>query len=99
LSGVTRQLFVYILASKSRRLYVGVTSNLWTRLHQHRAGSSQFTAKYHINRLVYFEQLGPPLAALEREKQIKAFRRSKKIALIEAINPAWDDLSQSWTRW
>jgi putative endonuclease len=96
---MARQLFVYILASKSRRLYVGVTSNLWTRLHQHRAGSSHFTAKYRINRLVYFEQLGPPIAALEREKQIKAFRRSKKVALVEAANPTWDDLSEAWTRW
>ena len=94
-----RQLYVYILASKSRRLYTGVTSDLHYRLAEHRSGASAFTAKYRINRLVYFEILSRPIDAITREKQIKGLLRSKKIALIESQNPAWDDLSESWERW
>ncbi len=88
-----------MLASKSRRLYTGVTANLHYRLHQHRAGRCEFTSRYRINRLVYFELLGPPIVAITREKQIKGLLRSKKIALIESTNPAWDDLSETWERW
>jgi putative endonuclease len=91
-----RQFFVYILASKSRRLYVGVTNDLERRVYEHRAGQVTFTSRYRINRLVYFETTGNPLGAIEREKKIKGWLRSKKLSLIESINPRWNDLSQAW---
>jgi len=91
-----RQLYVYILASKSHRLYTGVSHNLETRVFQHRQGDVTFTAKYRINRLVYYERLGPPIVAITREKQIKGWVRSKKIALIDSVNPTWNDLAADW---
>ncbi len=91
-----RQLFVYILASKSHRLYTGVTGNLENRLLQHRSGDVEFTSRYRINRLVYYEHLGPPIVAIQREKQIKGWVRAKKITLIESVNPAWKDLATDW---
>ena len=91
-----RTLFVYILASKRHRLYTGVTGDLETRMQQHRNGEVNFTARYRINRLVYYEELSPPITAIEREKQIKGWVRSKKIALIESVNPHWDDLAAAW---
>ncbi|HTE44031.1 MAG TPA: GIY-YIG nuclease family protein [Gemmatimonadaceae bacterium] len=87
-----RQFYVYILASKSRRLYVGVTSNLERRLTEHRLGLSRFTAGYRINRLVYVETYQRPMTAIIREKQLKGWSRAKKIALVTKGNPAWDDL-------
>src|SRR5205823_608711 len=91
-----RQFFVYILASKSRRLYVGVTNDLARRVYSHRAGFSRFTARYRIIRLVHFETIPHPMQAIAREKQIKGWLRWKKIALIESKNPAWDDLAEGW---
>src|SRR5438552_2547553 len=91
-----RQLFVYILASKNRRLYTGVAYNLQQRVYQHINEACEFTARYRIDRLVYYEQLGPPIVAIEREKSIKGLLRSKKIALIESMNRAWDDLAEHW---
>jgi putative endonuclease len=88
-----RQFFVYILASRSRTLYTGVTNDLQVRLQEHRSGECAFTAKYRIDRLVYWETTDNPLAAIQREKQIKGYRRAKKIALIASVNPGWDDLS------
>ena len=88
-----RQFFVYILASRSRTLYVGVTNDLAKRLYQHRTGECAFTAKYRISRLVYIETASTPRAAIEREKQIKGYRRDKKIALIRSMNPTWKDLA------
>jgi putative endonuclease len=88
--------FVYILASRSRRLYVGVTNNIFERLAEHRNGKVAFTAKYAINRLVYVEQASRPMDAISREKQIKGWVRSKKVALIHAANPTWDDLAADW---
>ena len=85
---------VYILASHRRTLYIGVTSNLNARLGQHLAGTgSKFTSKYNIRRLVYAEATPSATIAIEREKQIKRWRREKKIALIESINPHWVDLT------
>jgi putative endonuclease len=91
-----RQLYVYIMASKSRRLYVGVTNSLFRRVHQHKTDQSDFTSRYRIHRLVYYERLGPPIAAIRREKEIKIMLRAKKVAMIERDNPAWDDLADSW---
>ncbi|MGB7172537.1 MAG: GIY-YIG nuclease family protein [Candidatus Acidiferrales bacterium] len=88
---------VYILASKSLNLYTGVTSNLQRRVIQHREKLLKgFSAKYNINRLVYYESFGDVFAAIRREKQIKGWLRSKKIALIESANRDWKDLSDGW---
>ena len=89
--------YVYIMASTSRTLYTGVTSNLERRVLQHRRKLlGGFTARYIINRLVYYEVCGDILAAITREKQIKSWTREKKIALIESANRDWKDLSAAW---
>ena len=88
---------VYILASHSRTLYVGVTRDLLRRLHQHRSGEiPRFSSHYRTTKLVYFE--GTPLtrAAFAREKQIKGWTRARKIALIESVNAGWHDLARDW---
>jgi putative endonuclease len=89
--------WVYILASKHRTLYTGMTNDLERRLFDHREGLVRgFSRKYNIHHIVYFEWTDNPLAAIEREKQIKGWSRGKKIALIETKNPDWRDLSESW---
>jgi len=88
------QYFVYILASATRRLYVGVTNDLIRRVHEHKGGTaSVFTRRYGINRLVFVESTNWVNDAIVREKQIKGWLRRKKVALIEAQNPSWADLS------
>jgi putative endonuclease len=88
---------VYILSSKSRAIYIGVTSDLIGRVHQHRTHAIPgHTARYRIDRLVYFETTEDVHAALAREKQLKAYRREKKVRFIESINPTWRDLSSGW---
>ncbi len=84
---------VYILASRRHgTIYIGVTSDLLVRLHQHRAGTFKgFTSEYHVHRLVHFEMFADMDAAITREKQFKAWRRAWKIALIEEHNPFWED--------
>lgn len=90
-----KEYFVYIVASKSRTLYTGVTNDLLRRLYEHKHKLlSGFTAKYNINRLVYYEITSDIEAAITREKQIKAWSRIKKVKLIEGMNPTWEDLSQ-----
>ena len=89
--------YVYIMASKSRTLYTGVTDNLERRVLQHRGRLQEgFTARYNINRLVHFEVFGDIRLAIGREKQIKAWGRMKRIALIESGNRDWKDLSDGW---
>ena len=81
--------FVYIMPSKSRRLYIGVTNNLERRVFEHKNKLVEgFTAKYNIDRLVYFAETGDVMAAMEREKQLKGWLRAKKIALIDSQNPS-----------
>ena len=92
-----RQYYIYIMASRSRTLYVGVTNDLERRVYEHRAGHCTFTSKYRIHRLVYFEVTENSMAAIAREKQIKAWRREKRITLISDSNPAWDDLAADWS--
>ncbi len=88
---------VYILSNKSRTLYTGMTNNLMRRVYEHKQKLVPgFTSKYRVNRLVYYEQTGNVRAAIAREKQIKGWLRAKKIALIESINPKWEDLSEGW---
>ena len=91
-----RELFVYMLASRSGVLYIGVTNDLRRRVHEHRTAKIGFTAAYHVHRLVYFETVGPPLAAIRREKQLKRITRKKKLALIRSVNPMWVDLARGW---
>jgi putative endonuclease len=89
-----KQYYVYVLASRSRRLYVGMTSNLEQRIAQHKAKVIPgFTSRYNIDRLVWFESLGNASDAVERERQLKNWRREKKEMLIEMENAAWEDLA------
>ena len=89
--------FVYILASKSRQLYVGITSALQVRVRQHRDHREfAYTSRYNIDRLVYYEHMQYVTNAIAREKKLKDWNRAKKIALIESVNPTWDDLSLRW---
>jgi len=82
------------MTNKSRTLYTGVTNDLERRVYEHKQKLVPgFTAKYNITRLVYFEVTQDVQAAITREKQIKGWLRSKKIALIESVNPEWKDLS------
>ncbi|WBO22975.1 GIY-YIG nuclease family protein [Sphingomonas abietis] len=94
---IERHPCVYILASgRHGTLYVGVTSNLLGRLHQHRSGGIPgFTSRYHVHRLVHYEVADTMEAAIAREKQLKNWHRDWKAALIERSNPLWDDLSPS----
>lgn len=92
-----RHYYVYIMTNKSRTLYTGVTSDLLRRVFEHRNKLVPgFTARYNITRLVYFETTEDATAAIAREKQIKGWLRTKKIALIESDNPKWEDLSDGW---
>ena len=87
--------FVYILASKSGVLYVGVTNRLRRRIVEHRLKLVDgFSARYNVTRLVYYEKFGDIRNAIAREKQIKGWLRAKKIALIESTNPRWKDLAE-----
>jgi putative endonuclease len=91
--------YVYMIASRSRVLYCGVTNNLPRRIEQHREGSiAGFSADYKCTRLVWFERFCPVNHAIDREKQIKRWRREKKVALIQQENPTWIDLCEKWTR-
>jgi len=88
---------VYILASHSRRLYIGVTNNLVRRIWEHRSKLIRgFSAKYRTTSLVFFETTVHVAGAIAREKELKGWRREKKIALIERDNPAWRDLAANW---
>ena len=92
-----RTYYVYLMANASRTLYVGVTNNLQRRVFEHKTKRIPgFTSKYNLTRLVYYEATRDVRAALAREKQIKAWRREKKLELIEAENPGWRDLSDDW---
>jgi putative endonuclease len=90
--------YIYILTNKNHTvLYVGVTSNLGSRLYEHRTGFyiNSFTSRYNVTKLVYFEGFLSIEEAIHREKQIKAGSRQKKLDLINAFNPQWKDLSGS----
>lgn len=93
----TRDYYVYLLTNRSGTLYTGVTNDIQRRLYEHRNKLVEgFTKKYNIDMLVYYEATNDVGEALIREKQIKAWRRSKRIALIESTNPQWRDLSDGW---
>jgi putative endonuclease len=89
--------YVYIVSSKSGTLYIGVTNDLKRRMYEHKHGLVEgFTKKYKVNRLVYYEETSEIDVAIAREKQLKRWRRSKKIDLIKSMNPGWEDLSEDW---
>jgi putative endonuclease len=89
--------YVYIMTNKSRTLYTGMTNDLERRVYEHKHKLIKgFTSKYNITKLVWYETLSTPDEAIEWEKRIKGWLRSKKIALIESMNPNWEDLSQTW---
>ena len=89
--------YVYILASKAGVLYTGITNNLSRRVLEHKTKLSKgFTQKYQVDCLLYVETFSTPSAAIKREKQIKSYRREKKVALIDSMNPDWTDLSEGW---
>ncbi len=88
------EFFVYILSSRSRTLYIGVTGNLRVRVLQHREKRrGSFTARYKIDRLVYFERFQYVQSAIAREKELKDWNRARKVELIESVNPTWEDLA------
>lgn len=89
--------WTYIVASVTGTVYVGMTNDLFTRALQHKAGEIEgFSRTYHCTRLVYYEGYQSVLKAIGREKQLKGWRRSKKIALIESKNPRWVDFAEHW---
>ena len=89
-----KEYYVYIMANRSGTIYTGVTNDLARRVYEHKTKhGSIFTSKYNINKLVYYEQTTDINSAIGREKQIKGWLRSKKVALIESSNPNWEDLS------
>lgn len=89
--------FVYVMASESGTLYVGMSNSLVGRVFQHKAKLSRgFTAKYGCSKLIYFEEYAYVYDAITREKQIKSWRREKKEALIRSVNHGWRDLSLDW---
>ena len=89
---------VYILSNRKRgTLYVGLTRDLRRRVWEHKEGLSGFTRRYGVHRLVYYEVYEDANAALRREQQLKRWRRSWKVELIEQSNPEWEDLFSSLT--
>ena len=92
-----RDYYVYILTSQARVLYIGVTNDLERRLFEHRQKLIPgFTRKYNVTQLVYFEMFGDIRDAIAREKQLKGWRREKKVVLIESLNPLWQELTVAW---
>ncbi len=89
--------WVYIMASKSRRIYTGVTNEIERRVREHKQGEIEgFTQRYRINRLDYRERFQYVGHAIAREKEIKGWDRRRRMALIESVNPTWEDLSLEW---
>jgi putative endonuclease len=90
--------WVYILTNRSGTLYIGVTNNVERRLAEHAAaggGGRSFTARYKLDRLIYVEAYAEARDAIAREKQLKGWRRTKKVALINRVNPGWRDLQET----
>ena len=95
--GIPMSYFIYIISSQRGVLYTGVTNDLLRRIYIHKHGAVPgFSKRYRISRLVYFEKTSSIRSAIEREKQIKGFRRSKKLKIIRSLNPEFKDLSEDW---
>jgi len=89
--------FVYIVCSRSGTLYIGMTNSIYRRALEHKRGEIEgFATTYHCDRLVYYESFDEVHKAIGREKQLKGWKRAKKIALIESRNPRWEDLAEKW---
>jgi putative endonuclease len=89
--------YFYTLSSLPGTLYAGITNNIYNRTLQHKSKETPgFTSKYDVDRLVYYEVFKDVRAAIRREKEIKGWTRKKKIALVESVNPKWQDLAQGW---
>ena len=92
-----RQYSTYIMSSPGGTLYTGVTNNILNRVLTHKQKQQPgFTQKYNVTRLVYYEVSPSILSAIVREKEIKGWKRVKKITLIESMNPKWLDLAENW---
>ncbi len=92
-----KTMYVYIISSRSKTLYIGVTNDLKRRMLEHKSKTNMgFSTRYNVTKLVYFEETNDATAAIEREKSLKGLLRSKKIALIERSNPDWNDLAEEW---
>jgi len=89
--------YFYIMASTSRVLYIGITNDIWRRVWGHKNDAFPgFTSKYKVHRLVSFETFKYVGNAIAREKHLKGWLRERKVALIRAANPTWEDLSEEW---
>ena len=89
--------YVYIMTNHARTLYVGMTNDLERRVIEHKKKLIEgFTSKYSISQLVWYEEFNDVNQAIEAEKKLKGWRRSRKIALLESVNPAWQDLAAEW---
>ena len=90
--------YIYFMTNKNNTvIYIGVSGNLLIRVYQHKTKSYKgFTFKYNCDKLVYFEEFDDIYEAIEREKQLKASNRKRKVGLIEQENPTWEDLSYGW---
>ena len=94
---IEHKYFAYIVCSRSGTLYIGMTNSIYRRALEHKLGEVEgFSSKYHCDRMVYYESFDDVQKAIGREKQMKGWRRSKKIALIESKNPRWEDLAEKW---
>jgi putative endonuclease len=95
---MSQQAYVYIMASTFQKLYIGITTEIEVRISQHKSGAygRSFTSRFKIDKLVYFERFARIPKAIAREKQLKKWSRIKKIRLIVAQNPTWQDLSAEW---
>jgi putative endonuclease len=93
-----RVFYVYILASDTRELYIGITNNLIRRVAEHRGGADpyRYVFRHAKTRLVHVEAAGEARDAIRREKQLKGWTRRRKVALIEETNPSWEDLAAAW---
>ena len=91
------QFWVYIVGSSSGTLYIGFTNDIDRRIFEHKSGEFEgFASMYSCNRLLYYETYDNVFKAIAREKQLKGWRREKKIKLIESMNPRWQDLAETW---
>lgn len=93
-----RDYYVYITTNRSMTLYIGVTNDIERRMNEHKGGVVEgFTSKYNIFTLIYLERCSDVSEAIAREKQIKKWRRSKKLQLIQSLNPRWEDLQRDFS--
>ena len=93
----SRQYYVYMMTNCSKTIYTGVTNDLPRRVYEHKNKLTRgFTKKYNVDILVYYEETNDVSAAIAREKQLKGWRRNKKVELIESVNPDWKDLSREF---